>query len=126
MKKLKERMLRYFIYFKSGHAQYLAFFLSFANFAVIQYKLLIENIPFLQFVFFSLTIFIILFMAIYIPLSTLIGWIHYKKGVVPVTGAIVAQVDPWVQDFMKAFSLMLQDRKEEARKYIEKWIQKWG
>ena len=63
-----------------------------------------------------------MFIAIYVPLATFIGWIDTKKGSVPVEGAIGAEVNPWVQDLTKALYLMCSGKNEEARNILKKWI----
>ncbi|MEM2855827.1 MAG: hypothetical protein QW416_01820 [Candidatus Nitrosocaldaceae archaeon] len=62
--------------FRQGHSIYLAFILSFTNFILITYRLLIERIPALQNIFTDLWIFIIFFILVYIPASILIGRWH--------------------------------------------------
>ena len=62
--------------FRQGHSIYLAFILSFSNFILISYRLLIERIPTLQSIFSELWIFVIFFIIIYIPAAILIGHWH--------------------------------------------------
>jgi len=57
--------------------------MSFLNFILIQYRLLIENVWFLRNFFTSLTMFATMFLAIYIPVATLVGWYDYKKMTKP-------------------------------------------
>jgi len=118
---MKTRLLRYWLYFKNGHGHYLSFFLSFANFIVIQYKLLVETIPFLESLVKTLTFFSLLFLAIYIPVCTVIGWMDLKRGTGPVHATIQAQISPYIRDFTRAIYLMLNDEKEEAEKLLRKW-----
>ena len=81
--RVKPRLLRYWTYFRRGHSVYLIFAISFLNFVVIQWRLLIEQIDFLESVFHHFYVFTILFFITYIPLATIIGWIDYKRGAVP-------------------------------------------
>jgi len=120
----KEKLLRWWIYFRRGHSTYLAFFLSFANFIVIQYRLLIENVGIFRLVFAGLTAFAIAFFLVYVPVATIIGWLDMKRGMLPVEGAIVGEVNPWVQDLFRALYLLAENRNEEAKKILEKWIKK--
>lgn len=117
----KERILRWWTYYRRGHGTYLAFLLSFANFIVIQYRLLIEHIPFMKVLFSSLTAFAIAFFFIYIPLATLIGWYDYRRFAVPVEAAIGARASPWVRDLAKALTLIAQGKNDDAVKILEKW-----
>ena len=119
---VKERILRWWIYFRRGHSTYLAFLLSFANFIVIQYKLLVENIELFNMLFTNIIAFAITFFLTYFPLATIIGWLDTKKGAVPVEGAIAGEVNPWVQDLFKALYLLAENRNEEAKKVLKKWV----
>ena len=74
-----KRLLRWIVYFRRGHSSWFAMLLSFLNFIVIQYRLLIEQIPFLRNMFSSLTVFTLLFIAVYVPTATLFGWLDYKR-----------------------------------------------
>jgi len=53
--------------------------MTFANFITIQYKLLIDKVPSLDWLFGSIWIFAILFIAIYVPLGIIIGYWHRKS-----------------------------------------------
>ena len=67
--------------FRMGHSTYLIFLLTFVNFILISYRLLIEKIPFLQEFIPQLWIFVVAFLAIYIPVSIIIGYWHRKTQV---------------------------------------------
>lgn len=64
--------------FRLGHSTYLIFMLTFVNFILIAYRLLIERIPFLQGIVPELWIFAILFIGIYFPVAILVGLWHRK------------------------------------------------
>ena len=64
--------------FRQGHSYYLIFALSFANFILIFYRLLIEQIPELNEIFSSLWIFVLVFILLYIPIAIGIGAWHRK------------------------------------------------
>jgi len=64
--------------FRQGHSYYLIFALSFANFILIFYRLLIEQIPELNEIFSSLWIFVLVFILLYIPIAVGIGAWHRK------------------------------------------------
>lgn len=65
--------------FRNGHSIYLIFAMTFANFITIQYKLLIDKVPSLDWLFNSIWIFAIIFIAIYVPLGIFIGYWHRKS-----------------------------------------------
>ncbi len=64
--------------FRTGHSTYLIFLLTFMNFVLIAYRLLIERIPFIQELFPQLWIFVLTFVLGYIPLSIIIGNWHRR------------------------------------------------
>jgi len=118
----KQRMLRWFVYFRRGHSTYLVFLLSFANFIVIQYRLLIQYIPLFQLIFTSLLSFAVVFFLCYVPLAILIGWLDTKRGTIPVVGAIDARVNPYSRSIAKALYLMCEGKYEEAKEILRRWI----
>ncbi len=65
--------------FRNGHSIYLVFAMTFANFVTIQYKLLIDKLPFLNQFFGSILVFAVVFVAIYVPLSIVLGYWHRKS-----------------------------------------------
>lgn len=69
---------RRWVNFRMGHSIYLVFIMSFANFILISYRLLIERVDALNELFSSLWVFIIAFILLYIPAATLIGHWHHK------------------------------------------------
>ena len=121
---MKGKILRYWTYFRRGHGTYLVFFLSFANFMVIQYRLVVQYVPFLEALFSSLTAFVVTFFLIYLPFATVIGWLDYKKLAVPVDATVAAQASPWVRDLAKGLMLMCDGKNEEAKKILLKWAKK--
>jgi len=64
--------------FRQGHGMYLVFAMSFVNFVLIFYRLLIEEISVLGEIFSNLWIFVVIFLAVYIPAAILIGNWHRK------------------------------------------------
>ena len=64
--------------FRAGHSVYLIFVLTFINFILIAYRLLIERIPMFQDIIPNLSIFVLLFLGFYIPTAIIIGFWHRK------------------------------------------------
>lgn len=118
---LKERIFRYNAYFRKGHSHYLAFIIALANFIVIQYRLLIQNIPDLQNIFSSLTIFAIIFIPVYLVVSTLIGWWDHRKGPYRTEKVLFAEANPIYRDLAAALYLSLEGKNEEAKKILRRW-----
>ena len=63
---------------RAGHSVYLIFVLTFINFILIAYRLLIEKIPMFQDLIPNLSIFVLLFLGFYIPTAIIIGFWHRK------------------------------------------------
>ncbi|GBC70057.1 hypothetical protein HRbin01_01765 [archaeon HR01] len=118
---LRERLYRYNAYFRKGHSHYLAFIIALANFVVIQYRLLIQNIPDLQILFPSLTLFVVVFIPIYLVVSTLIGWWDHHKGPYQTEKALFAEGNPIYRDLATALYLSLDGKNEEAKRILQKW-----
>ena len=64
--------------FRQGHGLYLIFAMTFTNFVLIFYRLLVEQIEFLGDLFSNLWLFVIIFLSVYIPVAILIGNWHRK------------------------------------------------
>jgi len=75
----KQCILRWWTYFRRDHSTYLVFLLSFANFIVIQYRLLVEYIPAMKVLFSSLLAFAATFFLVYISLAIIIDWYDYRR-----------------------------------------------
>jgi len=119
---MKRRLIRFLAYFRRGHNIYLAFILSFANFVVIQYRLLVEHVSFLREVFTSLAVFALFFMLTYVPIAVLLGWLDYRKICVPVETELTSRANPWVRDLARALYLIADGKSEEAKRVLERWL----
>jgi hypothetical protein len=119
---IRDRLLRWWTYFRRGHNTYLVFLLSFANFLTIQYRLLVEYVPALKMLFINFTSFLIAFLAIYFPVAVLIGWYDFKRFSVPVEASIGALTSPWNRDVALALKLIAEGRNSEAVEVLEKWV----
>jgi uncharacterized protein YneF (UPF0154 family) len=79
--------------FRQGHGVYLIFALTFINFILIAYRLLIERITTFKEIFPELWIFATLFILIYIPAAILIGFWH-RKTQLRVETTLIQQQNP--------------------------------
>lgn len=79
--------------FRQGHSVYLIFVLTFVNFILIAYRLLIEKITYFKEIIPELWIFALLFISIYIPAAILIGYWH-RKTQLRVEATIIQQQNP--------------------------------
>ena len=104
--------------FRVGHGIYLIFILTFVNFILISYRLLIERIPFLEEIVPELWVFMVLFLAFYVPAAILIGFWH-RKTQLRVESTLVQQQNPMLA---KLFRTMLDVKTGKASKEeIEKF-----
>jgi hypothetical protein len=86
--------------FRWGHNVYLVFALSFLNFLLITYRLLIERILVLEDIFPNLTIYAAFIILIYIPSATLIGHYHRKKQL-KVDVSLQAEQNPYLIEILE-------------------------
>lgn len=86
--------------FRNGHGIYLIFALTFSNFVLIFYRLLIERIPFLDEIFTDLWLFMIIFVLIYVPVAVLIGHWH-KKTQMRVETEVITRQNPLFAKFIR-------------------------
>ena len=79
--------------FRQGHSVYLIFLLTFMNFILISYRLLIERIPVFKELIPDLWMFAIMFIAFYLPAAVLIGYWH-RRTQLRVETTITLQQNP--------------------------------
>ena len=91
---------RRFFEFRHGHGVYLIFFLSFANFVLIFYRLLIEQIPILTNIFTNLWIFVLTFVLLYPPIAILIGHWHTKTQL-STENTIITEQNPLLMNLIE-------------------------
>jgi hypothetical protein len=72
----KKWIKRRWLDFRNGNGLYLIFFLTLAQFVIIQYKLLLERTPLFHSI--PLWVFSAAFVAIYLPLAVVIGVWHRR------------------------------------------------
>ena len=89
--------------FRIGHSTYLIFMLTFVNFILISHRLLIERVPFLQEILPELWIYMVAFLAIYIPLSIIIVFYH-RRTQLKVEQTLTMQQNPFIA---KLFRVLL-------------------
>jgi len=110
--------------FRQGHSVYLIFMLTFINFILISYRLLIEKVIFFKELFPELWVFAVLFIVCYIPAAVLIGFWH-RKTQLRVETTLVQQQNPVLAKMVRTL-LDVQTGKatekeiEEFREMLEK------
>ena len=114
----QEWMRRRWWEFRQGHGIYLIFLLTFVNFILISYRLLIEKIPFLNNLIPELWVFVIMFLGFYIPAAILIGSWH-RRTQLRVENTVMMEQNPF---FAKMFRTMLDvQTKKASEKEIEEF-----
>ena len=76
----KSLPFRAWYYFRTGYATYLAFLLASVNTVVTVYYLAIQNLPALQVVFPSFTIWVLFVTFVVTPIGVFLGWLHLKRS----------------------------------------------
>ncbi len=79
--------------FRQGHSIYLIFLLTFVNFILISYRLLIEKITIFKELIPELWIFALIFISVYIPAAILIG-VWHRRTQLRVETTLVNQQNP--------------------------------
>ena len=98
-------MRRRWLDFRNGHSIYLAFLLALINFILITYNFAIKQLPFGIGSHLNLPIFVILFSAIYIPLSIMIGYWHRKHQYSVENEALIKE--NWVWAWISQYQIRL-------------------
>lgn len=102
-------------YFLRGHNSWFSLFFSLTNFTIIFFKLLLENLSFVPEFLKSYLVFVIIFSLIYFPLSTIIGYLDFKKGTFSAEQTLQKEISPvWQELFFKIDRL-----EEENQKLLE-------
>ena len=109
--------------FRQGHSIYLIFMLTFINFILISYRLLIEKITLFKEVIPDLGIFALLFLFSYIPAAILIGYWH-RKTQLRVETTIIQQQNPILARMIRTLldvqtETATKEEIEEFRKMLE-------
>ena len=106
--------------FRQGHSTYLIFLLTFMNFVLIAYRLLIERIPFVQELFPQLWIFVLTFVLVYIPLSIIIGNWHRRTQLRVESTINILENPLWAKMFRTMLDIQTgRASKEEIEKVRE-------
>ena len=78
---MKEKLpFRAWFYFRQGYGLYFAFLLAGINTLTLTYFLAIENYPLLKEVFPTFVHYVIILVAIGVPVLITVGYLHYKRS----------------------------------------------
>lgn len=109
--------------FRQGHALYLIFILSFANFLLIFHRLLIERVPLLDELFPDLWLFAIVFVLIYIPVAIGVGAWHRKTQLRTEADVVFQQSPLFSKIFRVIIDIQTGKASEEEIEEIRKLLQ---
>ena len=116
--------------FRQGHSIYLIFMLTFVNFILIAYRLLIEKVTVFKELIPELWIFAALFIICYIPAATLIGFWH-RRTQLRVETTLVNQQNPILAKMIRTLldvqtGIASEEEINEFRNMLEKIERKSG
>lgn len=110
--------------FRQGHGIYLIYLLSFAEFIVIQYRLLIEKNALDWLLGGNIVGFTLTFLAIYVPLAIVIGYWHRKSQWTVEVEAIFKEDRVGATMWLFAIDLIdgkvIEKEKEEMREMLSR------
>ena len=109
--------------FRQGHSVYLIFMLTFVNFILSTYRLLIEKITTFKELIPELWIFALLFIVCYVPAAILIGFWH-RRTQLRVETTLVQQQNPVLARMIRTLldvqtGIATKEEIEEFRKMLE-------
>ena len=108
--------------FRQGHSIYLIFILTFVNFILIAYRLLIEKVSIFKELIPELWIFALLFISIYIPAAILIGLWH-RRTQLRVETTLVNQQNPLLAKMIRTLlDVQTGDASQEEIKEFRKML----
>jgi hypothetical protein len=116
--------------FRQGHSIYLIFMLTFVNFILIAYRLLIEKVAIFKELIPELWMFATLFIICYIPAATLIGFWH-RRTQLRVETTLVNQQNPILAKMIRTLldvqtGIASEEEIKEFRNMLEKIEKKSG
>jgi hypothetical protein len=106
--------------FRNGHSVYLSFILTFMNSILIAYHFAVSQFAFLDNVFYSLGLFALFFLGIYIPTSVIIGYWHRRHQWTVENEALLQE--NWVWAWIARYQIRLIEGKassEESKQVID-------
>ena len=95
---------RAWYYFRVGYSTYLTFILGAANTLIVVWYLAIKDVPSIESIFHDFLPFALVTTAVGIPLSIVIGWIHFKRSSLYTSEQDIGQeADPYNYRFPPGF-----------------------
>ncbi len=118
--KLKEKSFwfRLFAYLRRGYAVYIAFIIGAFNFVVIQYRLLIEYVPYLKIMFPRMIYFIIFVAIVGVPITIFVGWWDYRRGTWKEESKLMWKENPAYKELIDKL-ILIEKKLEDIEKKIK-------
>ncbi len=118
---MKEKLpFRAWFYFRQGYGLYFAFLLAGINTLTLTYFLAIENYPLLKDVFPSFVHYVIILVAIGVPVLITVGYLHYKRSPAYRSEAgIMQETNPYARRNLVNSEMNLQINLEVLKIIIE-------
>ena len=118
---MKEKLpFRAWFYFRQGYGLYFAFLLAGINTLTLTYFLAIENYPLLKEVFPTFVHYVIILVAIGVPILITIGYLHYKRSPAYRSEAgIMQETNPYARRNLVNSEMNLQINLEVLKIIIE-------
>ncbi|MHA2295351.1 MAG: hypothetical protein ACXAEU_21935 [Candidatus Hodarchaeales archaeon] len=115
--KIIDKISRYKQYFLRGHVGWFALTFSLIQFTVIVYELVLRNLWFIQETPLNhYTIFLVIFVVIYLPTAVVVGFYDYRRGTYKAEQELSKELSPIWRDVFKEF----RELKEENRHLNER------
>ena len=92
MKNVFNKLLQYITYFRRGYSMYITFLVGILNFIVIQYRLLIEQVHFLKYVFSNMLVFALVSLLALFLIAVTLGYFDYKKGTAQIEARLMFEI----------------------------------
>jgi len=114
--------------FRNGHSVYLSFILTFMNSILIAYHFAISQFAFMDNVFFSVGLFALFFLGLYIPAAVIIGYWHRRHQWTVENEALLQE--NWVWAWISRYQIRLIEGKatdtetKQVMDYLEAILQR--
>ncbi len=110
--------------FRQGHSIYLVFALTFINFILISYRLLIEKVTIFKELIPELWVFALVFLIVYVPAAILIGFWH-RRTQLRVETTMIQQQNPVLATMIRTLldvqtGVATKEEIDEFRKMLTK------
>lgn len=114
-------LVRLYTYFRRGWGL-VGFLISFVNFDLISYRLLIEQVSFLKALFPSLWVYTVVLLLLGVPALIVLGYLDLKHGTAPFEVSRTSEHSPWHRSLMRALYHLANNEPDKARDELMRWI----